>query len=273
MRSLTLALLVALGLPQAASAKAHLWRFTEVFSNEDGTVQFIEMFVFDPAGTEEWRLAGKLLESESNTYVFPDDLPRQNTFQTWMLIATPAFASLPGAPTPDYILPPHFFDPAGDELRYRTSIDALTLPAEGFPVDGIRSYLRDGSVAVNSPTNFAGQTGSIDVSLPCDDTLDNDGDGYVDYPDDPACRTLEWAREDARCQDGLDNDGGPGTDFDGGASILGPGGADPAGPDPQCEGRPWRNREGKGCGMGVELALGLVALGALRRLRTGRRRA
>ena len=184
-------------LPEPAFAKAHLWKFTEVFSNADGSVQFIEMFVFDPAGTAETQLAGFPLESNANTFIFPNNLPNENTFHTWILIATPAFAALPGAPTPDYVIPPGFFDPAGDELRYRTMLDILPLPAGAVPVDGIHSYLRDGTTAVNSPTNFAGVEGSIDVSRPCDDTLDNDGDGYADYPDDPACRDANWPRENA----------------------------------------------------------------------------
>jgi hypothetical protein len=62
-------------LPQAASAKSHLWKFTEIFSNQDGSIQFIEMFVFDPAGRGEWFTRNKELASDANTYVFPNNLP------------------------------------------------------------------------------------------------------------------------------------------------------------------------------------------------------
>jgi hypothetical protein len=253
--------LVFLFLSQTASAKSHLWKFTEVFSNEDGSVQFIEMFVFDPAGTREIQLEGFPLESSANTFIFPNDLPNVNTFHTWILIATPAFAALPGAPTPDYVIPPNFFDPAGDQLRYRTVRDILTLPAGAVPVDGIHSFMRDGSIEVNSPTNFAGVMGSIDVSLPCDDGLDNDGDGAIDFPDDPGCASADdpdhserelgggspcdngddddddglvdhpedpgcydptWSTEAPQCQDGANNnDGDALVDFDGGQSIHG----------------------------------------------------
>ena len=94
MRRLVVSFVALVLLPQTAFAKAHLWKFTEVFSNEDGTVQFIEMFVFDPAGTAETKLAGHLLQSEANTFVFPTNLPNQNTFHTWILIATPAIRNL-----------------------------------------------------------------------------------------------------------------------------------------------------------------------------------
>lgn len=273
MRSLLALFFAAAVLPQPALAKSHLWKFTEVFSNADGSVQFIEMFVFDPAGTAEIQLAGFPLTSNGNTFIFPNNLPNQNTFHTWILIATPAFASLPGAPTPDYVIPANFFDPSGDELRYRTALDIFPLPPGALPTDGITSRLRNGSTAVNSPTNFAGVEGSIDVSRPCDDTLDNDDDGYADYPDDPGCANLTFPREHAQCQDGIDNDVALGTDFDGGVSILGPGNGDPNGADPNCSAG-WDDAEaamtGGGCGLGPELIAPLAALAWLARRRRRR---
>jgi hypothetical protein len=271
MRSLLALCFAAAVLPQPALAKSHLWKFTEVFSNADGSVQFIEMFVFDPAGTAEIQLAGFPLTSNENTFIFPNNLPNQNTFHTWILIATPAFAALPGAPAPDYVIPAGFFDPQGDELRYRTALDILPLPPGAVPTDGLTSYLRNGSTAPNSPTNFAGVEGSVDVSQPCDDTLDNDGDGYTDYPDDPGCASLTFPRESAQCQDGIDNDLALGTDFDGGVSILGAGNGDPDGPDPHCTGG-WDDVEAApmtpgGCGLGPELVVPLAALAWLARRR------
>ncbi|MDH3685302.1 MAG: hypothetical protein OEP95_03705 [Myxococcales bacterium] len=261
---LTLALIVLFG-ASTASAKSHQWRFTEVFSNAEGNVQFIELFVFDPAGTAEWQLAGEALQSQANTFIFPNDLPMENTFERWFLVATADFATLPGAPTPDYIIPDGFFDPAGDQLRYRWVVDILPFPG-GIPTDGLTAYLYDGSTALNSPANFAGVVGSVDVSRPCDDTLDNDGDGYVDLAD-PACKDASFPREHAQCQDGINNDSQFGTDFDGGESIHGIGFGDPNGPDPYCVGAPWFNREARACGIGFELVVAIPLLVALRRRR------
>jgi hypothetical protein len=121
-------------------------------------------------------------------------------------------------------------------------------------------------------------------SRPCADGLDNDADGLVDYPADPACGSSESRGELTQCQDGIDNDSAPGVDFDGGQSIHGacsggacpPGVSDPEGdgvanPDPQCT-TASRSREGGGaCGLGFELALALPLLGfARRRGRPGR---
>ena len=272
MRHLVLACLVLLALPQPAGAKSHLWKFTEVFSNADGSVQFIEMFVFDPAGTGEWVIQGQRLASDANVFIFPNNLPMENTFERWLLIATPAFAALPDAPTPDFIIPPQFFDPAEDELRYRTALDILPLPPGAVPLDGIQSYRRNGTTAVNSPINFAGETTTLDLTRPCANAADDDGDGLTDL-DDPACRDADWTSEHAQCQDGLDNDLATGTDFDGGESIHGPGGVDPEGADPHCVGTPWRDRETprQSCGLGPEPAGVLLLAWAAARSRRRRR--
>ena len=79
----------------------------------------------------------------------------------------------------------------------------------------------------------------------CSDDFDDDGDGLTDYPDDPGCFNAMSAEEDPQCQDGINNDGRRGTDFDGGASVLGTDRVDPRGADPQCDGKPWLDREAK----------------------------
>jgi hypothetical protein len=126
------------------------------------------------------------------------------------------------------------------------------------------------------------------ASLPCDDGFDNDGDGGVDFdpvtyadpgdetmlPDgegDPGCGDPTWSTESPECQDGGHNDEDGQMDYDAGLFVNGS--ADPAGPDPQCVSRPWRDREeaypntraSYPCGLGAELALLLPALIWLRR--------
>jgi uncharacterized protein YkwD len=104
------------------------------------------------------------------------------------------------------------------------------------------------------------------VCPPCDDGLDNDGDGWIDALTDPGCRDEAWSLEDPRCDDGLDNDGDGLVDWDG----LGSGS-----PDLQCVDQPWRDHEHPfACGLGFEVAVLLPLLSALafrRRLRFAER--
>jgi DNA-binding beta-propeller fold protein YncE len=97
--------------------------------------------------------------------------------------------------------------------------------------------------------------GVAGVRRPCDDELDNDGDGLWDAGGDPGCRNAASPLENPQCDDDLDNDG------DGRIDANGPGR-----PDPQCTAA-WRNREAaSSCGLGFELAPLLALLGpSLRR--------
>ena len=64
------------------------------------------------------------------------------------------------------------------------------------------------------------------------------------------CQTGWYTRENALCQDGLDNDGDGFVDFDGGASDNG--GVPLTAADPQCVGKPWQDKEAPNrCGLGA----------------------
>ncbi len=99
----------------------------------------------------------------------------------------------------------------------------------------------------------------------CDDGLDNDGDGRIDFGEDPGC-VHPFGIEDPQCDDGLDNDADGRVDWSG---------AGAAGPDPDCAG-PTDNLEAEGCGPGFGAALAAPALAWGRRrafAAPGRRRA
>jgi hypothetical protein len=137
-------------------------------------------------------------------------------------------------------------------IRIRAALDELTIACDdGLDDDG------DGLVDLADP----GCTGPTDDSelgtTPCDDGIDNDLDGFVDVAADPGCASALGVREDPACQDGLDNDEDGGIDFDGGASLNG--GVPVAAADAQCA-SPSRNKESSGCGLGGELVLLLAAL-------------
>lgn len=111
--------------------------------------------------------------------------------------------------------------------------------------DGIDN---DGDGAIDFPAD-PGCTSAADESehqatIGCDNGFDDDRDGLLDWKD-PGCITPKSPKENPQCSDGIDNDGDGKIDFDGA------GGA----PDPDCAGKPWRDREGLACGLGYELSL------------------
>jgi uncharacterized repeat protein (TIGR03806 family) len=183
-------------------------------------------------------------------------------------------------------------DPDGDDLWFEATglPPGLVLNRETGVVTGAATA--SGTFAVTAGVSdgpaVASQTFSWQiVTTNCNDGVDNDGDGFVDFPNDPGCRFATSPTEKTKCQDGIDNDGQPGIDFDGGQSIHGlcfggvcpPGVSDPehdgiANPDPNC-GTAWRNAETpNGCGLGFELVavIPLLALARSRALRSRSRR-
>jgi hypothetical protein len=145
-----------------AFANFHVWLPDEVFSNASGTIQFLEFSdVFDG---EEF-LTVTSLRSNANTFPFPSNLPSSFTAGKHFLVGTAAFAALPGAPAPDYLIPANFFSTTADDLFLNGSVQSpLTFSAGSLPTDGIHSLSFDGSslsTTINSPTNFAGATTSI----------------------------------------------------------------------------------------------------------------
>lgn len=152
-----------------ASATFHEWRMEEIYSNSTGTIQFIELeqapFQFD----DERFVGGQSLTESAlgHSYVFPANLPAAPTAGSHFLVATPGYAALSGVPTADYVLPLNtWFKVAGDTLTFATFVDNLTFTGAQLPVDGSLSLKRAYGASVfttsaNSPTNFAGATGTV----------------------------------------------------------------------------------------------------------------
>lgn len=170
-----------LGLAVAtASAGSHTWDIVEVFSNTDGTIQFIEMAEV-AGGASEVNLAGKSVTSKTTgkEFTFPENLDPPSTFMR-LLLATEGFANLPDAPTPDYIIEDNFLPTClGDTVSWHI-YDAYTWESGDLPTDGVNSLNRDTGVAANSPTNYAGDSGSVVVPQVPGDL---NGDCTVDLTD------------------------------------------------------------------------------------------
>ena len=150
-----------------AHATFHQWKIDEAYSNASGSVQFVE-FVLPSSVIDDERFVGGLsLTSNAHSYTFSTDLPSQPQANDHFLVATPGYAALTGVPAVDYVLATNsFFNSAGDTLTYAGGTDTLTFSAAQLPTNGTdslnRGYGRSTfATAVNSPTNFSGDTGSL----------------------------------------------------------------------------------------------------------------
>jgi hypothetical protein len=169
----------------SSNAAVHFWEITEVYSNADGSVQFIEMF--DPLNGENYVAGSQLIfdaDGVITTYTFPDNIPLNiPTGQNNLLIATQGFEAVAGV-TPDFERAAGmFFNPNFSDLTvtFTGSFSELVALDDVFPTDGVHSWTQNGS-AINSPRNIHDQEGFVDLSGP-DPTGDYNGNGRVDAAD------------------------------------------------------------------------------------------
>ena len=137
----------------------HLYRLNELFSNGDGSIQFIELSVGPFGGEGFW--AGQTIKVTQagvvHSFTFPTNLPGP-THNTSVLVATQGFADL-GLVAPDFIVPAGFLFTTGAAAVDFAGVSGLSY--DHLPTDGVHSIGRDLDSAVNSPTNFAGASGSV----------------------------------------------------------------------------------------------------------------
>src|SRR6188472_3951166 len=167
-RLLFIALALALGmLTASARADFHLFKIDQVFSNADGTIQYVVMRESSGSNGEGfWR--NKKLETTSLTGAkqeisFPSDLPSQVTASRKVLIATSGFAAL-NLVTPDFTIPSGFIPVGGGKLDYANGTDEITFGA--LPTDGATAITRNGTPVAATPTNFAGVSAAVNVGPP-----------------------------------------------------------------------------------------------------------
>jgi hypothetical protein len=180
-------------------AAFHLWQIKEVFSNADGSVQFIEMF---NSFNNENAVNGQTLRTNSDgvikNFTVVGNLTSAATANRHMLFATPGFNTLPGGVTPDRTLPNPgvsgpFFNPNATSITitFVGSGDSMTFSGATLPKNGYQSLTDTAAVGVppgtpnitvttNSPTNFANVTGSVNLITPNGDYNKN---GKVDAAD------------------------------------------------------------------------------------------
>jgi hypothetical protein len=203
-----------------AWAGSHSWRIAELFTNADGTVQFIELKECCGMSGENF-ISGLKITSQATglQFTFPSNVSG-STAGKRMLLATDAFTTLAGAPARDFEIPPNFFGLSGDTLRYNPgpNYDTFIYTAGQLPTDGFNSIQLTAFAppsdtfitAPNNPTNYDDDPGQVNAGC-----TDNDDDGYGS-PASPVCENPEADCDDNNelinpeatelCTDNVDND-------------------------------------------------------------------
>ena len=144
-----------------AFADFHLWIINEVYSNTDGTVQFIELTT---AAEGQGVLGGHSIISVDATQTqrtlnFSNSLTG-TTANKSVLIATETFASLTGM-TPDYIIENSFVPLTGGSLNFGEGSDVLEFTQSMLPLNGLQSIDSNAQAQTATPTNFLGLTATV----------------------------------------------------------------------------------------------------------------
>ena len=145
----------------AAQAAFHLFRVDSLYSNADGSVQFVVLREATGSNGENmW--AGNTLRATptggaARVFSFPQDLPGAATANRRVLVATPGFAAL-GIVTPDYVMPANFLPITSGQVNY-AGVNTLNYAA--LPTDGVNMLSSNGAVVQNVATNFAGVSASV----------------------------------------------------------------------------------------------------------------
>jgi hypothetical protein len=168
-------------------ASFHLFRIDQVFSNADGTIQYVVMReVTGSDGEGFW--TGHQLETTSlagakQQFRFASDLPSQATASRKVLIATSGFAAL-NLVTPDYTVQNGFIPVGGGKLDYAEGTDELMFGA--LPMDGATAIDRNGTHVPATPTNFAGVTVTVNLGPPAGGSPDLNQHGLTGSWFEPA---------------------------------------------------------------------------------------
>ncbi len=167
------ALLLAAATP--AWATFHTFKIEQIFSNADGSVQFVVMHESEGANGENlW--SGHAITATggpaNNVYNFLVNLPGgactysgcppAPTAGKRVLIATQGFAAL-HLVTPDFVIPNGFLARTTGTLNY-AGVDQVSYAQ--LPADGTHAIDRNGNSIANVATNFAGQSASVTAAPP-----------------------------------------------------------------------------------------------------------
>jgi hypothetical protein len=157
---------IAMLAARPAAASFHLWDVSEVYTNADGSVQFIEFFT--TFGSQQFLIEHQIQALTEGVpesiYTIPANLPLgqgESTANRHFVFASGDFEADFGI-APDYAWTGalSFINVGTNDSVALIGADALALAA--LPTDGTLALLGDGATtAAPTPTNFAGEVGTL----------------------------------------------------------------------------------------------------------------
>ncbi len=142
------------------------WQITEIFSNTDGTVQYVKL---STTSNNQQNLGGRTLRSLNaaggvgQTFTFPSNLNSSQTANKSVLIGTAALSGFTQLHV-DYQLPSGFLFTEGGTVQL-VDISSLTYQRTQLPRNGFQALRSDGAPVTANPVNFAGQSVTVDVAV------------------------------------------------------------------------------------------------------------
>jgi hypothetical protein len=166
-RSIPLFVLMLLVAAPARGA-FHLWELSEVYTNADGSVQFIEFFT--TSSFQQFLIEHQLQAITEGVpesiYTFPANLPvgsGESTANRHFVFASGDFEAAFGI-VPDYAWTGafSFINVGTNDFVSLIGAPGGNVSLAGLPTDGAQSLLGDGAtLATPTPTNFAGEVGTL----------------------------------------------------------------------------------------------------------------
>lgn len=157
----------------AGRAAYHAWDINEIYSNPDGTVQFIELRAL--GGSQQFMNNAVTIRATNSTvtniFVCNSNLPA-DTFGRFCIIGTSNLTSVPGGVRPDFFIPPNFIPQANGPGSAAVLFLPNSFPANNvaavyanLPQNGDAAIIRSGAsfitVTTNSPRNFNQQSNVV----------------------------------------------------------------------------------------------------------------
>lgn len=155
-----------------ARATYDTWEIVELYSNADGTVQFVLLHEYAGLNGKDL-LAGHTLQAvhagQVKTFTFPYNLPSTNTAGRYVLIATQGYVDLETSVAEfrqvpaDYIIPNQFLPTDGGTVQYA---DVDTVNFNSLPTDGSSALYTPANVPNYTATNVARNFSGAATTLP-----------------------------------------------------------------------------------------------------------